>query len=75
MPVSTQNSRLVLAERPQRGPITSRTFRLESVDLPSLQDGEVLVRVEHVSIVWPHPLPLHQKRLIASGSNYAELAE
>lgn len=50
-PSPTQNTALVLAERPERGPITDKTFRLETTPLPPLKDGEVLVRVEYVSIV------------------------
>ena len=52
MPVTVkQNDRLVLSERPKRGPITNKTFRREKVQLGELADGQVLVRVDYVSIV------------------------
>lgn len=47
----TQNKRLVLAERPGRGPITPKTFRKESGPLPAVKDNQVLVKVEYASIV------------------------
>ena len=47
----TGNNALVLAERPKRGPITAKTFRQETKPIPPLQDGQVLVRVDYVSIV------------------------
>ena len=47
----TQNNRLVLAKRPERGPVTDKTFHLESVELESLKDGEVLVKVKYSAIV------------------------
>ena len=45
------NTRLVLAKRPERGPVTNETFRLESVELEPIKDGEVLVKVEYSAIV------------------------
>lgn len=45
------NERLVLAERPAKGPVTAKTFRRETVSLGPLGDGEVLVRVEYSAIV------------------------
>lgn len=45
----------MLAERPKRGPITPKTFRQEEVDLPELKDGEVLVKVDYVSVVRADP--------------------
>jgi len=57
-PIPTKNTRLVLAERPARGPITDKTFRQESTPIPELKDGEILVRVDYVSIVRsPPPYP------------------
>lgn len=47
----TQNKRLVLSERPGRGPITPKTFKKEAGPLPPLGDNEVLVKVEYASIV------------------------
>jgi len=47
----TKNTRLVLAERPTRGPVTPSTFRREQVSLGELADGDVLVRVEYSAIV------------------------
>ena len=46
-----ENKRVVLAERPNRGPITSKTFKLESAPVPELKDGQILVRVSYTSIV------------------------
>lgn len=53
MPPAAHDSsdRLVLNERPKRGPVTDKTFRRESAKLPELKDGEVRVKVEYVSIV------------------------
>jgi NADPH-dependent curcumin reductase CurA len=45
----TQNRRLVLAQRPS-GLVDDSTLRLESEDLPPLEDGEALVRVRYLSI-------------------------
>lgn len=52
-----ENRRVVLAERPGRGPITPKTFRLESAPIPELKDGQILVRVSYTSIVSPTPSP------------------
>lgn len=49
--VPKKNSRLILAERPARGPVTPSTFRREELDIGSLKDGEVLVHVEYSAIV------------------------
>lgn len=46
-----KNNRLVLAERPERGPVTPTTFRHEEVDIKPLADGEVMVKVEYSAIV------------------------
>jgi NADPH-dependent curcumin reductase CurA len=51
----TSYNRLVLAERPKRGPITEKTFRQETAELRDLQEGEVLVRVDYVSVVSLQP--------------------
>jgi NADPH-dependent curcumin reductase CurA len=47
----TQNRRVVLAERPNRGPITEKTFKLESAKIGDLEDGQILVKVLYTSIV------------------------
>jgi NADPH-dependent curcumin reductase len=47
--VSTENRRLVLAERPS-GLVDETTLRLETEQLPQLQDGEALVAVRYLSI-------------------------
>ena len=41
--------RMVLAERP-RGPVKPENFRLETVPVPQLADGEVLVRNHYLSL-------------------------
>ena len=43
------NQRIVLASRP-KGEVTADNFRLEQVPLPSLNDGEVLVRNHYMSL-------------------------
>jgi NADPH-dependent curcumin reductase CurA len=45
----TMNQRIVLASRPQ-GEATLDNFRLESVAVPALADGQVLVRNHHLSL-------------------------
>ena len=45
----TQYQRIVLAARP-RGQVLPENFRLEAVDVPALQDGEVLVRNHYLSL-------------------------
>jgi NADPH-dependent curcumin reductase CurA len=47
----TQNRRVVLDERPNRGPITEKTFKLESAKIGDLEDGQILVKVLYTSIV------------------------
>ena len=47
----TQNKRVVLAERPDRGPITEKTFKLETAKVENLQDGQIMVKVLYTSIV------------------------
>ena len=47
--MSEQNRRLVLAKRPS-GLVDEATTRLETDELPELQDGEALVRVRYLSI-------------------------
>jgi NADPH-dependent curcumin reductase CurA len=49
----TQNRRVVLAERPDRGPITEKTFNLETAKIGDLEDGQILVKVLYTSIVSP----------------------
>lgn len=46
-----QTRRVVLAKRPQAGPIQNDTFKVETGELTPLKDGEVLIRVEYVSVV------------------------
>ena len=46
---NTTNRRLVLAERPEGAP-TENTLRLEKADVPSPQEGEMLLRTEFLSI-------------------------
>ncbi|WP_298906752.1 NADP-dependent oxidoreductase [uncultured Aliiroseovarius sp.] len=46
---STENRRIVLAERPVGLP-DENTLRLESVDIPTPKDGEMLLRTEFLSI-------------------------
>ncbi|CAJ0896644.1 Putative NADP-dependent oxidoreductase YfmJ [Ralstonia mannitolilytica] len=47
--MSKTYQRIVLASRPQ-GAVTPENFRLETVDLPELQDGQVLVRNHFLSL-------------------------
>ncbi len=47
--MSKTYQRIVLASRPQ-GAVTPENFRLETVDLPELQDGQVLVRNPFLSL-------------------------
>lgn len=46
---STQYQRLVLASRP-RGEVQESDFRMETVSVPELRDGEVLVRNHYLSL-------------------------
>lgn len=47
--MSEQNRRIVLAERPS-GLFNDSTTRMETSDLPELQDGEALIKVGYLSI-------------------------
>ncbi|CAJ0804847.1 Putative NADP-dependent oxidoreductase YfmJ [Ralstonia psammae] len=47
--MSKTYQRIVLASRPQ-GAVTPDNFRLETVDIPELQDGQVLVRNHFLSL-------------------------
>ena len=47
--MTDQMQRIALASRPIAAP-TADNFRLESIDIPSLGDGEVLVRVHYMSL-------------------------
>ncbi|WVO17284.1 hypothetical protein L204_104976 [Cryptococcus depauperatus] len=49
MPTS-QNTQIVLNERPKKGPITDTTFKSKSVDLAEPKDGEVVLRVDYASV-------------------------
>lgn len=51
MSQAKSSRRVVLANRPQAGPIQDDTFKVQSDTLMPLSDGEVLVRVEYVSVV------------------------
>ena len=59
----TAGKRWVLAKRPEGVPCTD-DFRLEDVALPELQDGQALIRVDHISVD-----PGMRSRL--SGDSYA----
>ncbi|WVW80623.1 hypothetical protein I302_102609 [Kwoniella bestiolae CBS 10118] len=48
--MSQQNKQVVLNERPARGPITDTTFRTQQGEIRQPGEGEVLVKVEYVSI-------------------------
>jgi NADPH-dependent curcumin reductase CurA len=48
---SSKSNQLVLAVRPERGPVTDKTFRRETAQLPELKEGQLRVRVDYVSIV------------------------
>ena len=63
----TTNKRWVLARRPDGVPSTD-DFRLEENALPALQDGQALVRVDHISVD-----PGMRSRL--SGDSYAPALE
>ncbi|WP_299419386.1 NADP-dependent oxidoreductase [uncultured Shimia sp.] len=47
--MTEQMQRMVLASRPTGEP-QDENFRLETVDLPAIEDGEVLVRVHYMSL-------------------------
>jgi NADPH-dependent curcumin reductase CurA len=47
--MSKTYQRIVLASRPQ-GPVTPENFRLETAEIPELQDGQVLVRNHFLSL-------------------------
>ena len=59
----TANQRWVLAKRPEGVPHT-HDFKLEHTTLPDIQDGQALIRVEHISVD-----PGMRSRL--SGDSYA----
>ena len=67
----TQNRRVVLAERPNRGPITEKTFNLETAKIEALKDGQILVKVLYTSIVsvafWITADPLLGVKMISKG--------
>ncbi|CAK9783330.1 NAD(P)-binding protein [Cutaneotrichosporon oleaginosum] len=50
MTLPSINKRVVLAKRPERGPITPATFKKDSAPLKKPGDGEVVVKVELLSI-------------------------
>ncbi|MEJ1996644.1 MAG: NADP-dependent oxidoreductase, partial [Maritimibacter sp.] len=47
--MSQVTQRIVLAARPE-GAVTAENFRMETVELPALSDGEVLVEVTALSL-------------------------
>ena len=47
--MSEENRRWVLAERPE-GPVDQNTFRIETEGIPTIGEGEALVRVKMISI-------------------------
>jgi len=51
--IPTENKRVVLAQRPDRGPITDKTFSFVTEKIGSLGDGQILVKVLYTSIVSP----------------------
>jgi hypothetical protein len=65
----TENNRLVLAERPKRGPVNDKTFRYESAKIPQLEDGNILVKIDYVSIVSRRVCP-GRTLLAAIGGRY-----
>lgn len=79
--MSAESNQLVLAERPQRGPVNDRTFRRETAQLPELKEGELRVRVDYVSIVSQidhQAAVVERKRRVQthiSGPHSAELAQ
>ncbi|WWC72746.1 uncharacterized protein I206_106710 [Kwoniella pini CBS 10737] len=50
MSEQNQNKQIVLNERPNRGPINDNTFKLKIDEIKQPGEGEVLVKVEYVSI-------------------------
>jgi NADPH-dependent curcumin reductase len=60
----TENRRIVLASRPS-GPVTPENFRLETVPLPPLADGQLLVRNRWLS------LDPYMRGRMNEGRNYA----
>jgi NADPH-dependent curcumin reductase len=60
----TENHRIVLASRPS-GPVTPENFRLETVPLPPLTDGQLLVRNRWLS------LDPYMRGRMNEGRNYA----
>lgn len=51
MSSARDNQAIVLAQRPKRGPITNETFKQVTRPVPELQNGQVLVRLDYVSVV------------------------
>lgn len=51
MSLPAMNKTVVLAERPGRGSITQKTFKKDAVPLKKPADGELVVKVELLSIV------------------------
>ncbi len=49
MSASLENNRIVLASRPVGAPVTDN-FRLESQPVPSVNEGEVLLRTIYLSL-------------------------
>lgn len=51
MTAPRQSQAIILANRPQRGPITNETFKQVTRPVPELKEGQVLVRLDYVSVV------------------------
>ena len=49
MDIPSTYQRIVLASRP-RGPVLPENFRLETVPVPELADGQVLIRNHYLSL-------------------------
>ncbi|CAD6567996.1 MAG: hypothetical protein TREMPRED_004202 [Tremellales sp. Tagirdzhanova-0007] len=49
-PLPIENNTITFAERPSRGPISSTTFRQQRSPIQPLQDGQVLVQIDYISI-------------------------
>jgi NADPH-dependent curcumin reductase CurA len=59
MTLPSNNKRILLAKRPERGPINQGTFRKDATPLKTPGDGEVVIKIELLSTVscvrvpWP----------------------
>jgi NADPH-dependent curcumin reductase CurA len=71
----TQNRRVVLAERPDRGPITEKTFNLETAKIGDLEDGQILVKVLYTSIVSTVVIDYHQSEDKVGSASYGIISQ